>query len=200
MQLRYSPTSPYVRAVLVTAHELGLEDRIERIATNPWDPSTDLGRTNPLSKVPTLITDDGEILFDSRVICAYLAAQAPGHDLDPAATRWAVQRRVALANGLLDAAILRRLELARPDGERSAGWASRQAAAVARSLDALEGECTELAGGGPRLDQIVAGCALAYLDFRFGAEPWRPDRPSLASWFAAWSERPSMTATEPPAA
>lgn len=200
MKLRYSPTSPYVRAVLVTAHELGLADGIERIATDPWDPDTDLVRTNPLSKVPTLITDEGQVLFDSRVICAFLIAQAPGNGLDPDANHWPIQRRVALGNGLLDAAILRRRELARPDGERSDEAAARQAGVVARSVDALEAESAELVEGGPRLDQIVAGCALAYLDLRFADEPWRPDHPRLAAWFETWRERPSMKATEPPAA
>ena len=112
MKLRSSPTSPYVRKVLVTLAETGQQDRVEAISTNPWDPATDLPRFNPLGKVPALILDDGVVLVDSPVICEYLDSLHDGDRLFPAAgpARWRVLRQQALADGILDAAILRLLD------------------------------------------------------------------------------------------
>ena len=112
MQLRYSPTSPYVRKVSVMTIETGLSSQIDRVLTNPWDPQTDLGATNPLGKVPALITPDGAEIFDSRVICEHLDAM---HDSEPffplePKTRSIALRLQALADGILDAAILRLIE------------------------------------------------------------------------------------------
>ena len=112
MKLCYSPTSPYVRKVVVTAMETGLEPGIERIANNVWDPATDIAATNPLGKVPALTTDDGAVLFDSPVICEYLDSLHDGAKLFPAAgpARWRALRQQALCDGILDAGILRMLE------------------------------------------------------------------------------------------
>ncbi len=116
MKLRYSPTSPYTRKVVVTAAELGLGDRIERIPTNTRDPNSDLPRDNPLGKIPTLITDEGDRLYDSPVVCEYLDSLHDGTRLFPPAggARWRALRLQALGDGIIDATILCVVEGRRP--------------------------------------------------------------------------------------
>jgi glutathione S-transferase len=195
MKLRYAPTSPFVRKVLVVAQEAGLESHIERLTTNPWAADTDLPEQNPLSKVPALVTDEGEVLIDSPVICEYLDSLGSGA-LFPAtgAARWQALKLQALADGIMDAAILRRLEGNRPDGERSTSWSERQARGVQRTLDLLDGQA-ESWNDKVTIGQISVGCACGYLDFRFGHEDWRPGRAQLAAWWQRFAERPSMRAT-----
>ena len=199
MQLRFSPTSPYVRKVLITALETGTRDLFETIATGPWDADTDLGKSNPLCKVPTLVLDSGEALFDSAVICEYLDSLHPGRKVFPQAglLRFMSLRMQALGDGIMDAAILRRLEAARAPAQRSADWQARQQQAVSRGLDDLQGHIGALEGE-PHIGAITAACALAYLDFRFADEPWRPDREALSNWYEGWCQRPSMMDTQPP--
>lgn len=198
MQLRHSPASPYVRKVMVTAIETGLESRIEVVPTDVWSADTDIGAVNPLGKVPTLTTDDGEILYDSPVICAYLDSLHDGAKLLPAAgaAHWRAQRQQALADGLLDAAVLVRLEARRPPEQQSPAWRDRQQAVVNRALDQLEADAEALEGP-VTIGQIAVGCALGYLDFRFADDGWRRDRPRLAAWYEAFAKRPSMRATVP---
>ena len=199
MKLRYSATSPYVRKCMIVALETGLMGRIETVPTNPWAPDTDLTKDNPLSRVPALITDGGEALFDSPVICEYLDSLHDGHRLVPASggPRWSQMRLEALADGILDAAIAKRVETAmRPEDKRWPHWIERQAGAVSRSLDVLEEECT---GWGDEflIGQITVVAALGYLDFRFSTEDWRSAHPRLASWYAAIAGRPSVVQTAP---
>jgi glutathione S-transferase len=196
MKLHYSPTSPYVRKVNVLALELGLDAQIERILTNPWEPDKALLGNNPLSKVPTLITDDGLVLFDSPVICEYLDNEFGGNRLIPSygQARWKALRLQALADGILDAAILRFLERKRK--AKSTEWDASQREAVVRALDALEAEVASW-GDTLTIGQIAAAVALGYLDFRFAEEDWRPDRPGLTEWYSAFSRRHSMSTTVP---
>jgi glutathione S-transferase len=198
MKLRYSLTSPYVRKVVVAAIELGIDGRIERIPTNTADPASGLAADNPLAKVPALLTGDVGPLYDSAVICEYLDGLQGAPRLHPAGgvARWQALRRQALADGMLDASILRRLEEMRPQGERSAAWATKQQGKVEGGLDALEREVGGF-GKDPTIDQIAVGCALGYLDFRFAADRWRDRRPSLARWYDGFAQRPSMLATVP---
>ena len=197
MKLRYSPTSPFARKVEVTAHELGLAERIERVPTNAWDPKTDLGRVNPLGKVPALVTDDHGVLYDSPVICEYLDSLVGGRLFPPGGPdRWTALRRQALADGLMDAAVLARMESQRPAGEQSPGWITRQKSAVSRALDALESEAADL-GGPLTIGHVAIGCALGYLALRFADDGWRNGRPKLADWYRGFSARPSMTSTVP---
>ncbi len=200
MKLRYAPTSPFVRKVMVTAIECGLDAKIRKVPTNVWDPHSDITDDNPLGKVPALITDDGQTLCDSPTICAYLDAQHDGPKLVPAggAARWRVLNLAALAQGIMDAAVLRLTEIrARPSELRWDGWIERQKGKITRALDVLEREASE--GGLEELDlaTITIGCALSYLDFRFGDEDWRQGRAALAAWHAAFATRPSMQATVP---
>lgn len=199
MQLRYSPTSPYVRKVMVTAIETGLDKDIEKIPTNPWDAATDLPADNPIGKVPALKLDSGETLFDSPVICEYLDSQHGGEKLFPAAggARWNVLRLHALADGILDAAVLRLLEGKRPAELQSKDWAERQKQAIARSLNELEKKSDQLDGKPATIAHVACGCALGYLDFRFPADNWRDGRPKLSQWYEEFSQRASMRETVP---
>ncbi len=199
MQLRYSPTSPYVRKVSVSAIELGLAGRIERIPTDTLDPNSDLAEHNPLVKVPALILEGGEVLYDSPVICEYLDSLHDGAKIFPPAgpERWTALRQQALGDGILDAAILRMLEtLRRPEALRWRGWIDRQTGKVTRALDRLEAEAEALEGP-LTIGQITIGCALGYLDFRFADDKWRSGRPNLAAWHEDFAGRPSMQETDP---
>jgi glutathione S-transferase len=199
MKLRYSPTSPYVRKVTVTALETGLHDRIERVPTDTREPRADFLAENPLGKVPTLITDDGLPLFDSRVICEYLDSLHDGHKLFPtdAPARWRTLRLMALADGILDAAVLRRMEALRPDKEQSPAWIERQKSKMLRGLDMLEREVPRF-NRQITIGQITVGCCLGWHDFRYGtAEDWRIGRPLLADWYSMFMTRASMVATIP---
>jgi glutathione S-transferase len=199
MKLRYSPTSPYVRKVTVTAIETGLHDRIERVPTDIREQSDALLADNPLGKVPTLITDEGLPLFDSRVICEYLDSLHDGHKLFPAdvPARWRTLRLMALGDGILDAGVLRRFESLRPDREQSPTWIERQKSKVLRGLDMLEREVPRF-NRQITIGQITVGCCLGWLDFRFGTtEDWRIGRPLLADWYSMFMVRRSMAATVP---
>lgn len=197
MQLIYSPTSPFVRKVLICAHELGLHERLARLPADPWKQPAELLALNPLSKVPALLTDDGQALFDSPVICEYLDSLAGGVLFPAGAARWTALCLQALADGMLDAAVLRRMESQRPAAQQSADWLELQRQAVARGVDALEAQTAWL-DGPLDIGQIAAACALGYLDFRFAHEDWRAAHPRLAAWHAAFSLRPAYALTAPP--
>ncbi len=199
MKLRYSATSPYVRKVLVAAIELGLADRIERIPTVAADPASGLANDNPLGKVPALILEGGEALYDSPVICEYLDSLHDGAKIfpPPGPERWRAVRQQALGDGILDAAILRMLEtVRRPEELRWPSWIDHQAGKVSRALDQFEREAESL-DGPLTIGQITAGCACGYLDFRFADDGWRATHPKLAAWYEAFAQHPSMQETVP---
>ena len=207
MRLRYSPTSPFVRKVMVVAHETGLVERIERIPTSvaPTTPNEDVARENPLVKVPALTTDDGIVLYDSPVICEYLDTLA-GAKLFPASgkPRWIALRQQALGDGILEAAILGRYETVRPKEFLWQDWIDAQLRKVRGALAALDGEAEggELGNGtdAVTIGQITVGCALGYLDFRYQSEGWRTRARRLATWYEGFAERKSMQLTVPKAA
>jgi glutathione S-transferase len=199
MKLYFSPTSPYARKVRIAATELGLATRIElqAVSLTPVNPDDGLRARNPLGKIPALVADDGTVLYDSRVICEYLDALAGGDRLFPAAgaARWTALRRQALADGITDAAVLVRYELAlRPQERQWTIWADAQLLKVRTGLDALE---RENLGGRFDIGAISIACALGYLDFRFASEGWQKTRPRLAAWYAPLGARPSVGATVP---
>ena len=202
MKLYYSPTSPYVRKVLITAIELGLRESIEIVPVHvsPVEPSSALNQTNPIGKIPALIADDGLELYDSAVICEYLDS-LQGARLFPASgpARWQVLRQHALADGIMDAAVLVRYETwLRPAELRWKEWADGQTSKIERGLDELEGDVASLAG--LTIGSISVACALGYLDLRFGHLEWRDRRPQLSSWLSEFAERPSFESTKPPPA
>jgi glutathione S-transferase len=201
MKLFHSVTSPYVRKVSVCAIELGLEGRIERLPgqVSPVARNAEVAAHNPLAKIPTLITDEGLALFDSRVICEYLDALDGRHRLIPASgiARWRVLRDQALGDGLLDASALSRYETAlRPAELRWSAWLEGQMQKIQAALDMIDAEAP---GFGERVDvgTIACACALGYLDFRFPDLGWRAARPRAAAWYERFAQRPSMRATVP---
>jgi glutathione S-transferase len=205
MRLRYSPTSPFVRKVMVVALETGLSERIERIPTTvaPTTPNEDVARENPLVKVPALTTDDGLVLYDSPVICEYLDTLHSGAKLFPAEgkPRWIALRQQALGDGVLEAAILGRYESVRPKEFLWQDWIDAQLRKVRGALAALEMEVEagELGNGTDAITigQVAVGCALGYLDFRYQSEEWRARSRRLAQWYGRFAERKAMQLTAP---
>jgi len=204
MHLYHSPTSPYVRKVMVLLHETGQLGDVELVtgSGSPVDPGTAPLEANPLGKVPALERPDGPALYDSRVICQYLDARArsgAGAGLYPqGARRWDTLTVEATGDGILDAALLMVYEgRLRPEELRFAPWVEGQWAKVARALDVLETRWIQHLEGPLDAGQIAVGCALGYLDFRHGAREWRNGRPHLAAWYAGFAARPSMVATVP---
>jgi len=202
MKLRYSPTSPYVRKVMVVALETGLAERIERIPTAvvPTKPNEEVARENPLVKVPALTTDDGLVLYDSPVICEYLDTLHDGTKLFPPSgkARWLALRQQALGDGILDAAILGRYEILRPKEYQWQDWLDAQMRKVRGALTALEMEAAAGELGGPlTIGQITIGCALGYLDFRYQSEAWRTKHRRLAVWADEVGQRKSIQLTVP---
>jgi len=199
MTLHWSPRSPFVRKVMVTAHELGLAERIalRRTVVRMDTPNRELLPDNPLSKIPTLVLADGAVVTDSLVICEYLDALAGG-TLFPRAgeARWAALTRHAIANGLLDALILWRNERDKPEAKRTQGWLDSFAVKTAATLDRFEQDIAALRDGPLTIGHIATACALSYLDFRFADLGWRGGRPALAAWHEEFRARPSMRATE----
>lgn len=200
MRLYFSPTSPYVRKVMVLLHETGQIGDVELVvgSGNPVDPAGAPLDANPLGKVPALERPDGPALYDSRVICRYLDARAgAGLYLDGARV-WDTLTVEATGDGILDAALLMVYEgRIRPEELRFAPWVDGQWAKVDRALDALETRWIAHLEGPLDAGQIAVGCALGYLDFRHDARGWRNGRPRLAAWYAGFAARPSMQATLP---
>jgi glutathione S-transferase len=200
MQLFYAPTSPFVRKVTVCAHELGLSEIIERLdsAAHPVKRDTRIAAFSPLAKVPAARTEDGTLLYDSRVICEYLDSQAGGGKLFPRdTTRWTALTLQSLGDGLMDAAILIRYEgVARPPELQSAEWRDAQFVKIDAALDEMN-RLVETFRDEVSIGTITLGCALGFLDFRFADHPWRTGREPLAAWFEAFAARPSMQASIP---
>ncbi|MDI9409303.1 MAG: glutathione S-transferase [Candidatus Pacebacteria bacterium] len=199
MKLFYSPTSPYVRKVSVIAELTGLAGRIERVTPDfsPIKVNPELMAQNPLSKVPVLVRDDGTALYDSTVICQYLDDLA-GTGLYPKSgnLRWLVLRAEALADGLLDAAVLMRYESnLRPADKQWSDWCDGQLRKVASALAEMEHEL----GSRPGLDagHSATVVALGYLRLRMADMGWEKTHPKLAEWFAAMDERPEFKSTRP---
>ncbi|PCM43387.1 glutathione S-transferase [Marinobacter sp. ANT_B65] len=200
-QLYYASTSPYVRKVMAAAHCLGLTVQIEKLesAANPVKRDDRIARFNPLAKVPAMCTDDGTLLYDSRVICEYLDAQS-GHTLIPAdgSARWSCLTRQALGDGLLDAALLARYELTlRPEEKQWEVWRQAQLSRIDAALAEINIQAPQLSRTPDDLGLITLGCALGYLDFRFPGMDWRALYPQAAEWFAEFDEHPAMLETRP---
>lgn len=202
MQLRYSPTSPYVRKVSITAIEAGLADRIERIGTDPWSAETDLVQSNPIGKVPCLITDDGMAIYDSPVICEYLDSLNTGTKLIPESgnARFKALTLAAAGDGMLDAGVLMLIETVRRPAElKWDWWAERQQNVIFRCMDVADAAADDMAGAeGPiTIAEAAIGAGLGWIDLRFPDMGWRDDRPALADWFNKISDRPSFEQTVP---
>lgn len=199
MKIYFSPTSPYVRKCLVTAHELGLNDRIQLLPSNanPVTRDREIIEKNPLGKVPTFITDDGQVLYDSRVICEYLDDLAGG-TLFPrsGAARWSALTLQSLGDGILDGALLARYEdVARPEALRWSDWRAGQLDKAETSLAHLDADPGLLKPDQVDIGTIAVACALWYLDLRFADFGWRSRHVNVAKWFDAFSQRDSLRAS-----
>lgn len=174
--------------------ELHLEDRVELVSVDPWtDP--ELRRRNPLAKVPTLVTDAGDVLFESAVICEYLDHLAGGSLFaPPGAARWRALLRQGIGDGVAAAAGRLFADQRRPENQRAESVMKRQAEAIAAGLDRLEEEAEDLSELAD-IGAIAVACAVAYLGFRWPDRNWLEAHPRLAGWHARVSERPSMRAT-----
>ena len=199
MKFTVSPNSPYVRKAMACAIQRGIDGRLEAWKDAGKDPA--LLDHNPLSKIPTLVTDDGMSLYDSPVVCEYLDSIGDAPKLFPAAgpARWNALRQQALGDGIMDATQPRRREIALPLDEGRRSYIEVQQGKVARALDKLEAEAETL-GALTTIGEITIACALGYLDFRYANEPWRPGHPKLDAWYAKVSTMPAMARTAPPAA
>jgi glutathione S-transferase len=198
LKLYWSPKSPYVRKVMICAHELGVVNRLKlvRAVAAMLKPNPEIMIDNPLSKIPTLVREDGSVLFDSVVICEYLNDSVQG-DLFPnqGEAKWQALRWHALADGLLDALILWRNERERvqPSLDLIAAFDLK----VRFTLTLLEQEVDALNTVPLNIGTLNIGCALGYLDYRFDDLQWRNFAPALTRWHATLSELDSFQITKP---
>ena len=202
MRLYHSPTSPFVRKVMILLIETGQTAAVTLIPVSgtPLDPGSLPIDRNPLGKIPALERDDGPTLYDSRVICRYLDAYFQTGLYPPAPRLWEVLTLEATADGIVDAAVLMRYEAAlRPETFRSPEWIEAQWGKIDRALTALEDRWISHLSGPLDIGQIALGAALGYLDFRHASRDWRQGRPKLAAWDQGFAARPSMLATGPDA-
>ena len=187
--LRSSPASPFGRKVKIAASLLGLSDRIEIVEADTTNPSDPLRQQNPLGKIPTLILENGETLYDSRVIVEYLDHLAGGGRILPTGwERFAALRQQALADGIMDAALLQVYEGRwRAEDRREPAWVEHQAGKVRRGLDAAEAHLATPAST-LHIGHVAQACALGYLDLRMGGR-WRDSYPGLVAWLADFEGR-----------
>jgi glutathione S-transferase len=198
MTLHWSPRSPFVRKVMIAVYEMGLEARIDRIRTvvAPTKVAEALLPDNPLSKLPTLVLEDGSSLFDSRVILEHLDGLHSGPRLFPASgpERWIALRNQALGDGVMDFALLWLIERQRGEGLQSEPLITAFRAKLAASLARMDRDVGLLANRPFDIGHLTLGTALGYLDFRFPTENWRSGHSDLAAWHATFLQRPSVLA------
>lgn len=194
MKLYQSPTSPYVRMVRAAAELKGLAGRIELMDARADQAAFE--KLNPLNKVPTLVTDDGEVLIESRLICQYIDGLAGGFQLYPKddAARRKVLQQEAVIHGVMDATVSRRMEARRTDTQPSQWWEDRQKRKVDIGLDKIERELADYTAP-TSIIPILLGCMCHFLDRGTGKE-WREGRPGLAKWYEAYRKEPHMAKTE----
>jgi glutathione S-transferase len=201
MKLHWSPFSPFVRKVMIVLHETGLTDRVDCVRSQValhLPPNPQVLADNPLGKIPTLITEDGQTLFDSRVICEYLDLRA-GTGLFPTQpdARFAHLRWQALADGVTDILLIWRTELSREAGPWEAvtnGWREK----VRRAMATLDAEAAEISSAEFGIGQISVMCALGQFDFRWPDCDWPAQFPALAAFAAEMAARPSVAANPAP--
>lgn len=199
MKLFWSSRSPFVRKVMVFAHECGLAGRIEctRTPVAMNKPNTDLLKINPTGKIPTLLLDDGSALYDSTVICEYLDSLHEGAKLFPASgsSRWTALRRHALGNNLLDNLMLWRNEQLRPQTQQSPETLAAFETKVRNAVTALDREADDISSTAVSIGHVAIACALSYADFRFSHLGWRTGNERVTRWFDGFTQRPSMVNT-----
>lgn len=198
MKMHWSPRSPFVRKAMIAIHEMGLQDQVACVRTvvAPTRVHEELMDDNPLSKLPTLVLDDGSPIYDSRVICEYLDTRHDRVRLFPAdwSERLIALRYQALGDGLMDLSLLWLIERQRGEGMQSDPLVIAFGRKVERVLERLERDIKVLTQRPFDIGHLTVGCALSYLDFRFANLGWRNGHPALAAWHATFVERPSVKA------
>jgi len=204
MKLIGALTSPYVRKVRIVMAEKKLDYQF--VLEDVWSEDTHISESNPLGKVPCLIMEGGEALFDSRVIVEYMDTLSPVGKLIPGTGRERAEVKTweALADGVMDAGILARLERTwRPENEQSTAWVERQIGKINKALEQMSeklGDSAWCHGNQMTLADIAVGCAIGYLLFRFPEIQWQTQHPNLNRLYQKLIERSSFIETEPPAA
>lgn len=204
MQLFDNPASPFCRKVKVVLHETGQIDDVEMLFAigHPIAQAEMPTDHNPLGKIPALLPENGKAIYDSPVICRYVAERGgdAGAALYPADHLWDSLTLEATADGIMDAALLIVYESrCRPAEIRYKDWTDSQWDKIVRALKSLESRWMDHLNGPLDIGQIAVGCALGYLDFRHNDRNWRAIAPQLAAWDATFAERPAMQATRPQA-
>lgn len=195
MKLRWSPTSPFVRKVVVLMKEKGIEHLVEKEKSNPLSRDDRAATPSPLGKIPCLIADDGEPIFDSPVIMEYLDTEFDGPRMLPASgpDRWVTLRRQATADGMIDSMVTCFVESLKKPERQSGGIVAHNKAIVFSGIAAFEQQADEFSG--IDVGTISAAVALAFTDQTFPEVDWRADNPRIAAWFETFNRRPSMTET-----
>jgi glutathione S-transferase len=200
MLLHWSPRSPFVRKVMIAAHECGLADRIQTIRTvvAAATPNIELMKENPQSRLPTLRLADGTVVYDSPVICEYFDKLHSGAKLFPESfpERLVALRRQSLGDGMLDTMLMWRGEVLRPPAQQSIKHMQAWKLNTRVSVDMLEEEADALGSSRFSIGHIALGVALGYIDFRFPELNWRDGHPKLAAWHKTFDARPSVKANE----
>jgi glutathione S-transferase len=194
MKLYQSPTSPYVRMVRAAAELKGLSDRIELV--NARADQAAYEKLNPLNKVPCMVTDDGEALIESRLICEYVDSLDDALPLYPrdSAGRRDVLQREAIIHGVMDAVVLRRMESRKTDSTPSQWWDDRQKRKIGLGLSLIEREMKDYTDPKTILP-ILTCCMCQYMD-RASSDDWRKDHPALGKWYETYRTEPHMASTE----
>ena len=196
LKLWYSPASPFVRKVMVFAHEVGMADSLELVTGDVWSADSPIYNDNPLGKVPALATPEG-VFAGSYLCCEYLDFRHGGTRLIPAdpRERWPALQLHAFADGIIEAAVASVVEqLRRPKEFVYQGTLDRQREKMSRTLDKI---ATMDLPRNVNIASITLGCALGYLDFRMPQLAWRDGRAALGQWYEPFTQRKSMQATVP---
>ena len=193
MKLHSSPATPFGRKAAIVAHEHGIA--LDMVSVNPFT-SDALERLNPVRLIPVLERDDGSVLYDSDVICAWLDESGSGPTLYPEADKWDWRRRMTLGTALTEASVAWVLQKRLPAEQQSVKLKSHYEKRVRRIAAALDAEAEALAAAPFRMDHVAAVCGIGHLEFRHDAA-WRADCPALAAWYEDMLSRPSVAATVP---
>ncbi|MCA0423706.1 MAG: glutathione S-transferase [Proteobacteria bacterium] len=201
MKLFFAGASPFARKVMAVAYETGVANRLTLVPTTVTPVAKDklIAPYNPAGKIPTLVTEAGEAIYDSRVICEYLDVLAGGGRMFPTGEgRWKALVLQSLCDEALDSCLAARYEtMLRPENLRWQDWINGHMGKVRQALDTLENDWVPYLNSNVNIGTITACSLLGYLDLRFPDEDWRSARPAIAVWHKAYSQRPAMAKTVP---
>ena len=196
MKLRWAPTSPFVRKIIVLMKEKGIEGAVEKEKSNPLSKDDRAATPSPLGQIPCLITDDGVSIYDSPVIMEYLDVECDGPVMLPRSGdgRWKVLTRQALADGMIASMVVCFVESLKKPERQSGGILAHNKTIVFNGIAALDDDVDAFAGD-IDVGTISVAVALAFAEQTFPEDDWRNDCPALAAWFDEFNRRPSMTET-----